>query len=319
MTSPSISEPQTALVTGASGQLGAALVNLLVRSGWEVAVTLRPTSSTSRLASVLDQITPIYTDLESFAEARERILTFHPQTIFHLAWYGATSKLRNTPEQLTTNVGSFLTLLQIARDAGVRRIVGIGSQAEYGPHNGVISEQTPTHPNSAYGMAKLAACHLGAEFCRLAGIGFTWLRLFSAYGPDDDPTHMLPILVRGLLAGTCPPLTAGTQPWEYLYVDDAAEAMLEAAASPAAIGTFNLSSGEPVTIRSVVEQIRDLVNPELPLALGQVTMSPEASWGIRADVSRLRTATGWVPRTPLNVGLARTVHWFQARCLESSR
>ncbi len=306
-------EPRSALVIGASGHVGAAVTRRLVDAGWSATIMLRATSDRSRLGPVLSKVRTIYADLTRVDECRDEIIALAPTVIYFAGWHGVTSQQRNSPEQITINIPAFLSLLQIARVARTRRFVGIGSQAEYGPCNSVITEATPCRPVSAYGAAKFAASSLGAEYCRRVGLEFVWLRLFSAYGPADDATHMLPQLICGLLGGTPPPLTSGVQPWEYLYIDDVADAIVAAATAPKALGIFNLSSGEPVTVRSVIEQVRDLIDPKIALSLGQVPLSNEASWGIRADISRLCTATGWHPRTPIAVGLAETVHWFRAR------
>jgi len=96
-----------------------------------------------------------------------------------------------------------------------------------------------------------------------------WLRLFSAFGPRDNPDWMIPQLICHLLDGKTHALTAGEQRWDYLYVEDAAEAIYLAAVTPGIAGVFNLGSGQADCIRSIAEQIRDAIDPSLPLDLGR--------------------------------------------------
>jgi UDP-glucose 4-epimerase len=102
----------------------------------------------------------------------------------------------------------------------------------------------------------------------------------------------------------------GEQRWDYLYVEDAAKALARIAAI-GATGSLNLASGETVVIRKLVEHIRALVDPHLPLGFGDDSYRPDQVMYLEADFSRLRSATGWEPLVPLEEGLRRTVAWYR--------
>src|SRR5205809_3338037 len=118
---------------------------------------------------------------------------------------------------------------------------------------------------------------------------------------------MIPYLIDALHHGERPALTLGEQSWDYIYVRDAAEAIYMAAAAGGASGAFNLGSGEAHTLRSVVERVRDLVDPSLPLGFGEVPYRPDQVMHLQADITRLKALTGWHPRTTLDEGLRWTV------------
>ena len=120
---------------------------------------------------------------------------------------------------------------------------------------------------------------------------------------------MIPYLVDALLSGRTPALTSGEQLWDYLYVDDAAEALRMLVATPAASGFYVLGSGEARPIRAIAELIRDRIDPALPLEFGE---KPDAR-SLLADVSKLVSDTGWAPRTPLAEGIAEMIAWHRAR------
>jgi UDP-glucose 4-epimerase len=295
------------LVTGASGHLGAALVHNLLAAGDEVAVQLRPGSDPWRLVDVLHRVTVVRGSLED--PVPEAIHEVAPDVVFHLAWGGVGRAGRDAPEQVTRNVPGTLRVFEAAREAGCRCFVGTGSQAEYGPADGVLTENTPTAPTLAYGVAKLATGMLLHALGKVTGVRTVWLRLLAAYGPADDEERLIPSTLRCLLAGERPALTAGTQHWDCLYVDDAAEAIRAAAVTPGVAGTYVLASGEAPTVRELVERLRDQLDPALPLGFGEV---PGASAsGLRGDASRLRRDTGWAPRTRLDEGVRRTVEWYR--------
>jgi len=258
---------------------------------------------------VLDRVELIRADLSDIKRAQSSITEAKPEATFHLAWRGVTSGFKNDAEQITLNVAGSLELFETVKAAGCKLWVGVGSQAEYGAHNKILTEETPIHPSTAYGVAKLCVGLLTKKLCELSGIRFLWLRLLAIYGPKDDERHLIPSVIRRLLAGECPRLTSGEQKWDYLYVRDAADAIYRAAATTGAHGVFNLSSGEARTIRKLVEQIRNIIDPTLPLAFGEIPTPADQIMHLQADISKLREATGWTPQTNLEEGLRQTIAW----------
>jgi len=190
--------------------------------------------------------------------------------------------------------------------------VGLGSQAEYGLASGILHEDLPTQPVTLYGAAKLSAGLLTRQLCRLAGTRYIWLRLLATYGPQDDAQHLIPKVIQQLLHRQQPALTAGEQRWDYLFVEDAAEALCRVAFTPQVDGVFNLGSGEAHQVRKIVERIRDQIDPRLPLNLGALPYRPDQVMHLQTQIDRLRTATGWQPRTALADGLTKTVDWYRS-------
>ena len=288
-----------AFVTGASGFIGAAVVRQLLERGVKVAVLRREGSPQRRLMQHQNELLNIECaddHVQSFADAFK---AFSPDTVFHLGWGGVGSAFRNDARQQFENVRFAVELTELSVQAGVAHWIGAGSQAEYGPKNHQISEADLAQPTSLYGAAKLSAAVLTERLAVLGGIKHSWLRIFSTYGPDDNPDWMLPTLVRNLLNRERPTLTAGEQLWDYLHVEDAATAFVAVADSGMG-GIFNLGSGDAVPLRKVIETIRDLINPELPLGFGEVPYRPDQVMCLHANISCLKQATGWAPGVSLN-------------------
>ena len=139
-------------------------------------------------------------------------------------------------------------------------------------------------------------------------MGFAWLRLFSPYGPGDNSNWLIPSVAAQILAGQAPRTSAGTQKWDYLHIADCAQGILAAAVTESAQGVFNLSSGRAVTVRSIVERIRDLACPHLPLTFGEIPFGPNQIMHLEGDCSRLSAATGWGPRIMIEDGLVTVVN-----------
>jgi nucleoside-diphosphate-sugar epimerase len=299
-----------ALVTGATGFLGSHLVHLLLAQGDEAAVLVRPASNRARLGDVADRLTVIEAHPERLQTARAQIAAFAPNIVFHLAWDGVHGAARDDVGRLSGNVRRTLQLLDLAADLGCSAFVGLGSQAEYGPQRGVIDEQTPLRPITPYGVGKLSVGLLVEPIARARGMRGVWLRLFSSYGPGDEPSYMIPYVICELLAGRVPHLTAGDQYCDTLYCTDVAGALRAAAATDACRGQYVLASGAACTVREIAEMIRDTIAPGASLDFG--APAPHPGW--RGSHQRLTRDTGWSPAVDLSAGLKRTIPWWRGHC-----
>ncbi len=296
-------------VTGSSGFIGSHLLGQAVDAGFPVAVLLRPGGDRRRIAPLLPRVTVIEGSLDKPEDWVGRLAIFAPQTVIHLAWTGVGNRARNDPGQ-TRNVHETAELVKWAAGAGARSWIGLGSQAEYGPGNRRIDENEPTCPTTLYGVSKLAACLVARGLCAQMGIRFAWLRLFSAYGPRDDASWMIPSVILQLNAGKRPALTRCEQRWDFVYVADVADAILRTALTAEAEGIFNLGSGEARPLREIVETIRDLVSPGAPLGFGEIPYRPDQVMHLEANIDRLQRLTNWTPRTSLMEGLRQTVAFY---------
>ncbi len=302
--------PRRVAVTGASGFLGAAAVRALARAGWPVLAIVRPTSDPWRLAPLRGaDVTVLALDPRGARErAVHELRAFGAEAVLHAAWEGVRGPARDDPAQLG-NVTRTVDWVRSAAEAGARRFVGIGSQAEYGPHEGAVHEGLLPAPVDLYGAAKLAAGHLALAVARRLGVSAAWARVFSVYGPGEGQGALVPDLVRALLAGERYPLSSCKQRWDYLYEDDAAEALRILLARDDAQGAFNVASGVAPPLEDVVRTIAALVAPRAAIPFGART---GAARSLVADVGRL-AALGFTPATPLEEGLARTIAAVRAR------
>jgi len=291
------------LITGATGFVGSYLTRELLRNGGQVAVLTRPGSSLWRLQGLEDQLTIFDGGLDE-QHVVEVLQSFRPQCCFHLAWSGVAGKDRNELFQITDNLQPSLTLIDEAGKAGCQTFVGLGSQAEYGPLNHKADELSPVLPSTLYGKTKWSVAQLGQSISQSHGMRFAWGRLFSSYGSGDNSDWLIPYLMRSLLAGECPALTPCEQIWDFIHVSDVASALYALAVEPNAHGIFNIGGGDARPLREIVETIRDLIDPELPLGIGKVPYRPDQVMHLEADIQKITTVTGWSPKVDLKTGLA---------------
>lgn len=299
-------------ITGAAGFLGLAIAGRLASQGHAVAGIVRNGIDPARRRDLaaLDRV--IEGSIEAVGDLEAPLAEFQPDVLVHSAWAGVAGPARDSVDQLRNTVAAG-ELANLAARIGASAFIGIGSQAEYGPVSGAVDESRAPHPVSLYGIAKLSAALATERLCALGGLRWSWIRVFSVYGPRDNPRNLIPSLIEGIARGERPRLTACTQLWDYLYLDDAAAAVAEVVRHPEAAGLFNLGSGHAPPLVETVSRLRDLLDPAAPLGLGEIPYGPNPVLHLEADIARLTAATGWRPTTPLDEGLRATIAWHDAR------
>lgn len=295
-----------AIVTGADGFLGAHLVRRLVAEGYLVGAITR------RIGSNDSDRTVLRLPMSPDGIPTREIVNFRPDVMFHLAWSGLRNRNQDARDQLVENLSLTNGLLEAATKSGCRSWIGLGSQEEYGLHEGELTEESPTEPRTPYGRAKLACGTFARESCFANGIEYLWIRLFAAYGPGDRPERFLPSLILTMLRGNAPDMTEGNQYRDYLYVTDVAEAILRAH-SASATGVLNVASGVSMPLIQFATMARDMIDPSLVLRRGTIAYRDGKPDSYRADIGNLLKSTAWRPSTSLEDGLRLTINWFKAR------
>jgi UDP-glucose 4-epimerase len=296
-------------ITGATGFLGCEVTSLLLARGHDCAALIRRPVSQTRLASLSRRLTLIGGDLFSPASYVEALAVFRPDVIVHSAWRGAAGVHCDDVAQLD-NVAAAVRLFEQAIATGAKAIIGVGSQAEYGPKSGPIAEAANAEPTTLYGIAKLAACRSMTNLTRAAGLRGAWGRVFSLYGPGDDDRRIVSMLIHAFRAKRSPDLTPCEQIWEFTHVRDAAKAIVALVEAPTANGVFNIGSGEAAPLRDVVLKIRDRLAPGVEPSFGRIPYRRDQIMHLQADISRIRAVTGWSPQIPLAIGLDETIDSF---------
>lgn len=299
------------LLTGASGFIGSHFLTKLLKNNIPVTIIRHSNNDPWRIKEYLKDIHVIDYKSNEISKNVSRIQEFSPDTLIHLGWHGVENKFRNNQNQLVENLNQTISIFNIAQLAGVKSIIGLGSQAEYGPNTKPIYETTETVPTTIYGVAKLCAYQVLNLLCKQNNIRFSWLRLFSAYGPMDNSSWLIPMIILKLLKREVPSLTKGEQQWDYLYVSDICDAIYSIAVNYNAHGIFNLGSGITTSIRSIAEIIRDIIDPSLQIDFGKIPYGPDQIMYLKSNNDRLCNTTGWIPQIQLHKGLQSTIDWYR--------
>lgn len=290
------------LVTGATGCLGTALVAGLC--GLEAAVVGLWHHRQPAPSSVPVSWRKCPTDGPAMAElfAEEQ-----PEVVFHLA---ASRRGKNPMEQLQGGLVGNLELtrqvLEAARQSRVGALIQTGTVAEYGPVELPFREDRGTLPVTPYGVTKLASTLLTQQYGRHAGLNAASARLFLLYGPGLGEDLFAAQIFRALERGEPLRMSAGEQTRDYIWLDDAVEALLRLALVENLGGQIvNVCSGVEVSLREMVSTLSELSRGAFKVELGAEPYRVGEVMRQVGDPALLERLTGYRPGTSIREGLAR--------------
>lgn len=299
-----------AVVTGPTGAIGTALCMELAKNGVHVYAVCRPDSHRANAVPNHENITVLHCDVSQLHRLEE-LIPEGADAFFHFAWAHTIGAGRNDMPAQIGNISHTIDAVRVAAALGCKVFLGAGSQAEYGRVEGMLKQDTPCFPENGYGMAKLCAGQMSRQEAKTLGIDHVWMRILSVYGPGDGAATMVSSTIRQLLAAQEPALTAGIQQWDYLYSGDAARAFYLAAKHGISGKVYPLGSGKAMPLRDYIVQMKDAIDPCLPLGFGKVPYGPLQVMHLQADITELSADTGFAPVTDFADGIRETIEWIK--------
>lgn len=243
------------LLTGSTGFVGTQVLRELTRRGMSVVVVVR--SGSEAKVSSIPGVDSVISTPDLFQEGCDwwRHACAGVDTAVHAAWYAEPGEYLQSPKNIECLMGT-VALARGAAEAGVRRLVGIGTCFEYELSGGLLTVDTPLRPLTPYAGAK-AAAYLALLHCLPAmGVEFAWCRLFYLYGEGEDERRLVPHIRNRLAQGEPAELTSGNQIRDFLDVEEAAKKIVDVADGTAQ-GAMNICSGIPTSVRQLAERIAD--------------------------------------------------------------
>lgn len=242
--------------------------------------------------------------------------------VFHLAAQVSHVQSLSDPfPDIDINIKGTAVLMEALKNHNRKAIViRGGTRGQYGPTSKwPVDEDTPMNPKGIYEISQLTAEKILQVYNDIHGVRCVNLRLTNIYGPRSQMQHhhfgVANWFVRLALDGKEIPIFGdGLIKRDFLYVDDCVDAMLAVAVEPKALGRiFNVGYGEPVTFKEYAEAlVRIAGRGSWKFAPFTAERAAQEPGDFCSDISRLREATGWSPRTSLEEGIRRTVEFYRA-------
>jgi nucleoside-diphosphate-sugar epimerase len=284
------------VLTGATGFVGKPCLELLLQRGHEVLVISRQDQSSIAKRGVHwcrgDLGVP-----ETYGGA---LAKFQPEAALHLAWEGIPDF---SLQKCMANLHAGVVFGNAALEAGCRHLVVAGSCWEYGKVAGMVVEDAPAASPGIFGASKNAQHSVLRALFEGAGASVAWSRIFFVFGPAQRAASLVPVICRSIAAGESPSLRTPAAVSDFLYVDDAAAALVTLLETNVS-GVFNVGSGTGTRADEVAGLLLRIAGKEDVFAARRSADGPGS--GFYADLSRMR-ALGWSPRVGLEEGLRRTL------------
>lgn len=303
------------VVTGGAGFIGSHVVDAYLAAGHEVLVidSLWEHGG-GRRVNVPNGVSLVHLDIRDEAVGRV-FADFKPEVVsHHAAQHSVAISARDPIYDAQVNVIGLLNVLESAVKSGVRKVIFAGSGATFGtPDRLPITDETPQHPTSPYGITKMVAERYLRFYENEKELDFTSLRYGNVYGPRQDPNGeagVISIFIGKFLLKEGVRIDwDGEQTRDYVFVDDVARANL-AALTRGAGGCYVIGTGVQTSVNQIYHELVEVTGFEAP-----VTRAPARAGDARAaqfDSSRARLELDWSPSTQLPDGIRATYEYFKA-------
>lgn len=241
------------LITGATGFIGSNICESLVNEGHTVYATCRDSSVFDKCINFKDKIFWINQDKEDW---QDKTLFPEIDALIHCAWTGVSAVDRDNWDIQLTNFDYSRSLFAFAKRLRVKKIIVLGSQAEYGAYSYKVAETHETKPQQAYGAVKLLILHYLRLFAEELNIEWYWLRVFAVIGKNENSNWLIPYIAGRLKHDESVQLTLGLQKYDYLFTSEFVEKFKKILIhSHNCSGVYNICSGREIEIASFLKQI----------------------------------------------------------------
>jgi UDP-glucose 4-epimerase len=296
------------LITGGSGFIGSHVVDRLLDGG---AARIRVfdkllRSENLRADDRVEAVEGDVTDPESLRKAVDGV-----DGVFHMAVLPLGPTVENPRVGLDVNVVGSFNVFEVAKDAGVGKVVFSSASSVYGDTDETMDESHPLGARTMYGASKIAGEYFLRSFNDQYGLPYVTLRYMNVYGPRQEGGLVMAV-ARRVLKGTEPSITGdGSQSFDFVHVADVAGANIAAMESSVDAEEFNVGSGSEASAREIAETIIEIVGADVT-----VQYQPDVRVLMRRRVGSNRKAKellGWEAQIPLREGLRDTVEWIRSQ------
>ena len=299
-----------AIVTGATGMIASALIRKLVKENVEVIALCRKEDSKDDEFFKSPLVTAIDADISEYATLSEKI-SEKCDVLYHFAWLGTFGNVRNDTYTQTDNIKYTLDAVRLAADTGCECFVSAGSQAEYGRTTEKLTAETHANPETGYGIAKYTAGKFSRMYAEQLGLRHCWVRILSVFGQKGNPNSIIMSSLDKMLKGEYTSFTKGEQQWDFLHCDDAATAFYLIGEKGKHGSVYPLGSGKTRLLADYITAMRDCINPELKVGIGDLPYNEGQVMYLCADITKLTEDTGFVPELTFEEAIIRTAEWMK--------
>ena len=303
-----------AIVTGATGFIGKFLVRELVKQNVEViAVVRRGTKNLNTINALPVKI--VECNIADYHMLPDMIADRDIDVVFHIAWQGVSDlDARNEAIQMQ-NLQSTLDFIDAMHIMKIGCFIGCGSMHEAESLVEMNEDKVISNLGYMYKATKTAAHWIGKAKCGTYGIRFFW-PLINTYGEEERSARLVNTIIRKVLHGETPDLSAGNQYYDFVHVSDVARALILIAEKGVDGTNYTIGSGDAKPLKEFLKIVGQVANDlhggePVELGFGKITSNVISLPITTFDVTKLYKDTGFKPLIPFREGIERTARWIK--------
>lgn len=299
-----------AIITGANGFVGAAVVNELIQHGYQI-YAIGHNDHFDRIANKKD-VCCISCDLANFKNLKDFLPEQKYDLFYHFAWEGSSGPKRGDTILQLQNIQWTIDAVRAAANIGCKRFVGAGSIMEYESIE-ALHQSDAAGIGNIYGSSKLTAHIMGLVTAKQMEIDFVWGIITNIYGPGEISPRLVNTSIRKCIHGVEPEFTSGIQNYDFVYIDDAARAFRMIGENGKSCREYLIGSSHAGSLKSFLLEMQSALAPNLSFNFGNVPFKGISLPLQKFDCSQTENDTGFKAEISFYDGCRKTAEWWKNR------
>lgn len=298
-----------AIVTGANGFVGSALVKKLVEERIEVlAIDL---SFERQRFEDNALIKKIKLSIENISQLKNSIVKDYYDVFYHFAWVGSAGPLRMDEGIQVKNAMWTVDCLKIAKELGCKKFVCAGTIMEYEVHAAMYAQDSKPGLPYIYGVGKVLAHELCKPIANAIGIDLVWSYITNAYGVGENSPRFINTTLRKMNNNERLEFTSGTQNYDFIYIDDVANAFYLLGEKGKANRGYIIGSGQAKPLKEFILEMTKANSPDNPPHFGDVPFTGVNISLETFDITPIIEDCGFKPKVSFVEGTKKTMDWLK--------
>lgn len=297
------------IVTGANGFVGSALVKELVKNDVEVLAMDMPGCNGN--LPVCDKVKFLPLALDNINSLKDLIDDRDFDCFYHFAWAGSAGAARADTKLQLQNAQWTIECLRAAKEVGCKKFVAAGSIMEHETMAAAFASGNKPGLGYIYGSGKLVAHTMAMSVAADIGIDLVWAEITNAYGVGELSSRMVNTTIRKVIKGEEPQFTAGTQNYDFVYIDDVAKAFYLIGKKGKPFNEYLIGSSNAKPLKEFLLEMKAAIAPDLNFVFGDIPFTGINLPLEKYDCGKTEKDTGFKAQISFGEGCHRTMEWLK--------